>query len=478
MAAEQSLIQTQDQRLQMVLAPQLRQSLELLQVPVLELRTLIQQELQQNPTLEEKLLENEPLEVEPGSNETDEGDKDLDFKEEFEVLARLDDEWREYFNQDQSSRPFTTDDAAKRQFLLDSISQPESLQDHLLSQLSLSELSENDYQIGELLIGNIDDDGYLTSQLDHISETTGFELDKLIEILDLIHEFDPVGVGARSLSECLLLQLARFGKEESLAARIVEQHLSELGAKKYNIIAKALKTTVQDVQDAANLIATLDPKPGRQFTAESPAYVLPEVIVQKVNDEYIIIMNKDQTPRLRISRHYRSLMENEGTTQEVKSYIRDKVRAGTFLIKSINQRQQTIYNIATEIIKVQHEFLEHGITHLRPLTMSAVADVLGIHETTVSRAVSGKYMQTPRGTFEMKYFFTPGFKTADGQNISNKTIKDAISQLVAGEDPTSPLSDQAIVEELKEQGIKVARRTIAKYRDALRILPSHLRKSF
>lgn len=474
---EPTLIQSQEQRLQMVLAPQLRQSLEMLQVPVLELRSLVQQEMERNPTLEEKASRDEKVEIEPGSAEP-ERTEELDFKEEFEVLARLDDEWREYFHQNQSVQPYTADDAARRQFLLDSITQPPSLQDHLLSQLKLAGLTPEDERLGELLIGSINSDGYLTASLEELAGSTGHAAGELEQVLRQVQEFDPIGVGARDLRECLLLQLRRIGRGQSPAALMVERHLELLGARKYAQIARALKLPLEEVQQQARLIATLEPRPGRLITAETPAYVLPEVVVQKVGSEYLVLMDRDLVPHLRISRHYRQLMEDPATSAEVKGYIREKVRAGAFLIKSIHQRQQTIYNIAREIVRVQHGFLDHGISHLRPLTMAEVAARLGIHETTVSRAVANKYLQTPRGTFEMKYFFTPGYKTSSGEDVSNKTIKGAISRLIAGEMPGEPLSDQAVVEILKEQGITVARRTIAKYRDELHILPSHLRKSF
>ena len=477
--AEQYLAQSQQQRLQMVLAPQLRQSLEFLQVPIMELRTLVQQELQENPTLEDLPLESTQLEIEPGSNDdTPEDNKELDFKEEFEILARLDDEWREYFQQHQSYTPPNRDEEARRQFFLDSLSQPESLQEHLLSQLKLSGLDEHRKQIGELLIGSMNDDGFITAPLDDLATTTGFSQSEIEDMLGVIQEFDPIGVGARNLSECLLLQLERLGKGNTLAATVVANHLSALGARKFGDIARALKITVEEVHEISRFISTLEPKPGRIFVSDPTSYVLPEVVVQKIDGEYTVILNEDQVPRLRISRHYRQLMDDPTTPAEVKTYIREKVRAGAFLIKSIDQRQQTIGRIARAIVAVQTEFLDHGLSHLRPLTMSEIADELGIHETTVSRAIANKYMQSPRGIFEMKYFFTPGFKTADGQNISNKTIKDSILQLVNNEEPASPLSDQAMVEKLKEQGITVARRTIAKYRDELKILPSHLRKSF
>jgi RNA polymerase sigma-54 factor len=231
------------------------------------------------------------------------------------------------------------------------------------------------------------------------------------------------------------------------------------------------------VLHAAKLIATLDPKPGRIFTTDVATYVFPEIAVQKVDGEYVVVLNDDQLPHVRISRYYRDLLNDESTKPEVKSYIRERIRSGAFLIKSIHQRQSTIYRIATEIVKTQSEFLDHGIAHLKPLTMAQVANVVGVHETTVSRAVAGKYMKTPDRVYEMKYFFTPGIKTTDGKQVSNKTVRDMIARMVADEDSSAPLSDQEIMAGLKQQGIDIARRTIAKYRLTLRIAPSHMRKA-
>ena len=476
--AEQYLSQTQQQRLQMVLAPQLRQSLELLQVPALELVSLVQQELQQNPTLEEKPSTEAPAAELASENAETPTNDEANFKEAFDILAKLDDEWREYFRQTHTTRPYTADDAAKRQFFLDSISQTESLQEHLMSQLSIADLSETERQIGELLIGSINEDGFLTSDLADLANTTGFSVQQLHDVLHLIQEFDPIGVGARDLKECLLMQLKRLGKEDSLAATVVRDHLDALGTKKFPEISRALKITVEQVQDVARFISTLEPKPGRMFVSDTTSYVMPEVLIQKIDDQYTVFLNNDHIPHLHISDHYRQLMSDNKTTSDVKNYIREKIRSGMFLIKSIGQRQQTIYNIANEIVHKQKDFFDHGISHLKPLTMAEVAKVVGIHETTVSRAIANKYMQTPRGTFEMKYFFTPGYKTSDGKDISNKTIKDSISKLVEEEDAGNPLSDQAMVEHLQKMGIKVARRTIAKYREELKILPSHLRKSY
>lgn len=477
--ADQFFSQTQQQRQLMVLAPQLRQSLELLQVPVMELLSLVQQEMEQNPTIEEQPAE-EQVKTE-GEAEAESESKeaaDEEFKDQFDKLAQLDDEWRDYFQQTHSAQPYSADEAAKRQYFLDSISQPESLQQHLMEQLNLAALPDSERQIGEMLIGSINEDGYLTSSLEDMALTAGYSVDQLSTVLDLIREFDPIGVGARDLRDCLLIQIHRLGKADTLAETIVRNHLDALGARKYPDIARQLKVSVDDVQEAARFISTLEPKPGRLFISETPSYVLPEVVVQKIDGEYVVLLNNDHIPHLHISDHYRKLMNDGNTPSDVKNYIKEKVRAGMFLIKSISQRQQTIYNIAREIVNVQKEFFDNGITHLRPLTMAEVATVVGIHETTVSRAIANKYIQTPRGTFEMKYFFTPGYKTADGKTVSNKTIKDAILQLVSNEDPADPLSDQAMVQKLAEMGTTVARRTVAKYREELKILPSHLRKSF
>ncbi len=474
--AEMSIGMVQQQRQQMLLAPQLRQSLEFLQVPVMELRSMVQQELERNPTLEEKPDDNTPLEVESESEAQAQADE-AEFQDEFKKLAELDDEWREYFRQTQAARPYSADDAAKREFMMNSLTRPESLEEHLLYQLHLSGLSEHDQKVGELIIGSINDDGFLTSALEDMASASGYTPDEIAHVLETIREFDPVGVAARDLVDCLLLQLARLGKADALAAHIVRQHLNDLGAKRYETIARALHVTLAAIQEAARLIATLEPKPGRRFSSEEPAYVTPEVLVQKVRGEYVVLMDQEQLPHLSISKHYRQLMEDPGTSREVKSYIREKVRAGAFLIKSIQQRQQTISRIAVEILKVQQEFFEQGVSALKPLTMAYIANIIGVHETTVSRAIANKYMLTPRGLFEMKYFFTPGYQTADGQTVSNKVVKDALAQMIATEDTAHPLSDQTIVAMLKEKGMTVARRTIAKYRDELKILPSHLRKS-
>lgn len=463
----------------MVLAPQLRQSLEFLQVPLLELRTLVQQELEKNPTLEERPMESEPLEVEtPSVEPKEEAEAVKDFGEEYEVLAQIDDDWKDYFRESSVRTGVSPEEDERRKHFLDSISQPESLQEHLLNQLGLSELQDKEKEIGEQLIGHINEDGYLAVTLEDIAFSVKEDVERVQRVHAVIRDFDPIGVGSFDLIDCLLYQIERDGKAGTSAELIVRDHLEDLAGHKYAVIARALKISVGEVQQIAHYIATLDPRPGRRFAMETAAYVVPEVVVQKINGEYTIILNNEQLPHLRISKRYRTLMESAGTDADTKAYIMEKIKSGAFLIKSIHQRQQTIRNIATEIVKVQASFLEEGVKGLKPLTMSRVADVLGVHETTVSRAVSGKYMQTPQGVYEMKYFFAPGYQTSSGEAVSNKSIKDRIDQLIGDEDPSAPLSDQAIANLLKKEGVNVARRTVAKYREELKILPSHMRKGY
>ena len=463
------LSQTQNLSQTQVLAPQLQQSLQILQVPMLELRNLIQQEIETNPTIE---IESTEPTIEDKQREQDE------FQEEFDRLAKLDEEWRDYMAQNSTYSSRSSEEEERRQFFFDSLVKEETLQQHLLEQAQSSELSANDQTIAELIIGNIDDRGFLQSSPEEIAANTGMDTADLERVLEMVQTFHPVGVAARDLRECLLIQLRRLGKEQSIEFRIVERHLEDLGKHRFPEIARRLSTTPEQVQRAANFIATLDPKPGQIFTSDPNSYVLPDVTVEKILGEWMISLNGDQIPHLRISNTYKDLMAKDGNGSEVKDYIRDKIRSGKFLIKSIHQRQQTISNIAHEIIARQKEFLDFGPSSLKPLTMVQIADAVGVHETTVSRAISGKYMATPHGVFEMKYFFTPGYQTAAGESMSNTSVKGAIAELVKSEDTRNPLSDKEIVEILSERGIPIARRTVAKYRTELNILPSNMRKQY
>ncbi len=436
---------------------------------MLELRNLIQQELEANPTLE--LEQTEPT-IEDKRAEAEE------FDQEFERLAKLDEEWRDYMSQSTAYSQRSAEEEERRQFFFDSLVKEETLQQHLLEQVNGGDFNDHDRKIAELIIGNLDDHGFLQNSPEEIAGNTGMDVADITRVLELVQTFHPVGVAARDLRECLLIQLRRIGKEQSLEYRIVDRFLEDLGKRRFPEIARRLNTTPEQVQRAANFIATLDPKPGQIFTPDPNNYVLPDVTVEKIGGEWQISLNGDQIPHLRISNTYKDLMSSERSKDEVRDYIREKIRSGKFLIKSIHQRQQTISNIAHRIVDRQRDFLEYGPSALKPMTMVQIADEVGVHETTVSRAISGKYMATPHGVFDMKYFFTPGYQTADGEAMSNTSVKGIIAELVKAEDPKSPLSDKEIVELLEQKGIPIARRTVAKYRSELNILPSNMRKLY
>ncbi|MEO5855515.1 MAG: RNA polymerase factor sigma-54 [Chthoniobacterales bacterium] len=472
--AGQGMHQSQNLSLQQVLAPQLQQSLLILQAPLLELRNLVQQEMETNPVLEELATEIGSDEGEEPKSET----ADQDFKEEFDQLAKLDDEWRDYMAQSSSYSGRSQDDEEKRQFFFDSIATQETLQQHLMGQLNQTALNAGDRKTAEVIIGNIDDSGFLQSSPEDMSMNTGIAQEDFENMLTLVQSFYPPGVGAQDLRECLLIQLKRDGRQNSLEYKIISDHMLDLGKRRFPEIARKMGLSAEQVQKCANNIAQLDPRPGQIF-AESPQnYVLPDVTVEKIDGQYQIILNGEQIPHLRISNTYKDIMSQDGNGSDVKDYIRDKIRSGKFLIKSIHQRQQTISNIAHEIVKRQLEFLDQGSAHLKPMTMVQIADIVGVHETTVSRAISGKYMSTPQGVYEMKYFFTPGYQTSSGEAMSNTSVKEAIQNLVRDEDGSTPLSDKEIVEILKERGIPIARRTVAKYRTELNILPSNMRRKY
>jgi RNA polymerase sigma-54 factor len=362
--------------------------------------------------------------------------------------------------------------------MLDSIVTTTSLQETLREQVRMSELSEDNWQIADLLIGNIDDSGFLKASVDELTFSTNADPDIIRTVLETIQAFDPPGVATRDLRECLMMQLERSGRKETLEYRILDQCFKQLSKRRMPDIARQLGATIVQVQEAAERISNLDPRPGSIFIPENQQYVVPEVFIKKDGDNFIVSTNNDHIPQLRISNTYKDLLSKSESSAELRKYIREKIRSGKFLIKSINQRQQTISNIAKEIVKRQHEFFQKGVAFLRPMTMMQIAEVVGVHETTVSRAVSGKYLQCPQGIFEMKYFFTSAIQTSSGSNVSNTTVKDIINDMVRGEDQMKPFSDEEIVKRLAKQEIVIARRTVAKYRSELNILPSHLRKTY
>jgi len=485
----------------LVLAPQLQQSLALLQAPTLELKALVEQELQQNPVLEEMEAPEtdvsdkaerdadevaeapetaEPVadaEFDAVTGKAEEAPPD-DFQQEFDKLVQLDQEWRDHFSQTNIPMRQSAEEEEKRQFMFDSLAAGTSFAQMLMDQVRETELNDEQRGIAELVIGNIDDYGYLKATVEEMAISNNLPADRIAEVLKTIQTFDPPGVGAGDLRECLMLQLERAGRQESLEYRIIRDHMEALGKRRIPEIARGTGCTVEEAQESMGRIARLEPRPGRAFLPDANQYVLPEVFVQKAGDDYIVTTNDEHIPHLRISNIYKDLMSQGGNTSEVKNYIREKIRAGKFLIKSLHQRQQTILNIGKQIVKRQRDFMEKGVSHLRPLIMAQIAEAVGVHETTVSRAVSGKYMQTPQGVFEMKYFFTGGLQTASGENVSNTSVKDMIAEIFKNEDPAKPLSDHEVVKMLSEKGIVIARRTVAKYRLELNILPSNLRKVY
>lgn len=498
----QGLYLSQKMTLSQVLAPQLQQSLALLQAPTLELKALVEQELQQNPVLEEVATESLAAEKPDGEGDGEAPSPALDpteppadtqfdpatekpsnspvddFQAEFERLSQMDQEWRDHFADTNMPMRGREEDEEKRQFMFDSLVAGTSLQENLLEQMRTSDLPEEQYPVAEMIIGNIDDFGYLKASVEEMIAGTGLAPEQILEVLKNIQTFHPPGVGARDLRECLLLQLERNNQRHTLEYQIIDQFFDALGKRRIPEISKGTGADLDDVQEALARIARLNPRPGRDFLPDNDIYVMPEVFVKKSGDDYVVSTNNDHIPHLRISNTYKDLMAQAESSPEVRNYIREKIRAGKFLIKSLHQRQQTILNIGNEIVKRQREFMDKGVAFLKPLTMSQVAEVVGVHETTVSRAVSGKYIETPQGIFEMKYFFTSGLSTSSGEGMSNTSVKEMIEGIFKNEDTTMPLSDDAVAAMVKAKGINIARRTVAKYRAELNILPSNLRKVY
>jgi len=488
----QDLRQRQTQSL--VLAPQLRQSLKILQVAALDLRSVIQEELQNNPTLEELPMDGTSLEQQseerdrdnenrdgegPPENKSDTGEREqMDFSKEYDILTKLDEDWRDFMSNAGGAQPFTTDDAEKRQHFFDSLVTETSLQEHLMRQAEMTDLSAAAMVAIQHLVGSLDDRGFLTQSASDVALQTGQPLDTVQEALKALKSFEPAGIGAKDLGECLVLQLQAKNRGDSLAARIVRDHFTLLTRRRIPEIARKIGAHMDDVQVAIEEVGTLDPAPGRRFADDNNRVVVPDVTVEEDSGEWKILLNSDYIPRLRISNTYKEMIAKGSLSKDERDYVRERMRSGKFLINSIEQRQQTIERITREIIKVQEEFFREGVAKLRPLTMTQIADEVGVHETTVSRAIANKFIKTPHGVFEFKFFFTPGYQADSGESVSNTSVKEMIDELVSLEDKGRPLSDQEIVAKLQAKGINIARRTVAKYREELGLLPSNLRRDY
>ncbi|MBW2599123.1 MAG: RNA polymerase factor sigma-54 [Deltaproteobacteria bacterium] len=464
---------------QLIMTPQLQQSIKLLQLSRLELVDAINQELEENPLLEEQPAGNDPeteiipeiedIKVEPKTKEiTGEGDG----KEDFDWDAYLEDFGPmgvPYQHEDTDAPPFEN-----------MLTKTNSLSDHLLWQLNLSRFTGVERRVGEQIIGNLNSDGYLMATPEEIASIEDVDPVLVEDIIKKVQEFDPQGVAARDLKECLLIQIRFMDVDSSLPEEIVENHLKDLETKNYNNIARKLKIPVNDVQQAALMIIKLNPKPGLLYNEERSQYIIPDVFVFKVGDAYRIVLNDDGLPKLRISNFYKKIMggtENNGG-EKCKEYIKDKMQSATWMIKSIQQRQKTIYRVSESIVEHQIEFFDKGINYLKPMVLRDIADDVEMHESTVSRVTANKYMHTPRGIFELKYFFNSGINRKGALQIASQSVKEKIKEIVSGEDDRKPYNDGQIVDILAGLGISIARRTVAKYREMQGILPSSKRRKY
>lgn len=473
---------------QLVMTPQLQQAIKLLQLSRVELEEMVSKELQENPALEEGPAE-EAEAGEPAAKEAAEAIPSPEVPDPLlnrelsavDKIGTLD--WQEYLDTHSNSihgsltAEATSEDGDSPPSWENSLTKKTTLEDHLIWQLRLSKISERESAIGQYIIQNLDENGYLALSRDEICNATESSPEDFENVLRRIQFFDPVGVAARDLRECLLVQLENLKLSDTLAARIVGEYLSFLESKRYEKLAKDLLVSIDEIAEAAHLIASLEPKPSRGFEQDEVRTVLPDVFVEKLGNEYVIYLNDDGVPRLRVSSLYRRMAGQEGAAEEqARQYLQEKVRAATWLIKSIQQRQQTLFRVTQSIFKFQQEFLEHGVRALKPMVLRDVAEDIHMHESTVSRATANKYVHTPQGLFELKFFFQSGLKGGNGEDVASESVKEKIRGIIGAEDPRKPYSDQHIAGMLSTDSIDIARRTVAKYREAMGILPSSKRR--
>jgi RNA polymerase sigma-54 factor len=470
---------------QLVMTPQLQQAIKLLQLSRMELVELVQQELEENPILEEG-GEIEPIEGgeseerlidEPGRDEVPVDNKIDEIKGENEGLGDID--WQTYLESYSLGGTVASsyEEDEDRPSFENLLTRTRTLTDHLMWQMTLSHFSETEQRLSTEIIGNIDDDGYLQTTVDALCLELGVTPDVIDNVLGKIQEFDPPGVGCRNLQECLLIQLRHLDLEGTLAERILSEQIDALEKRNYPLIAKALNVSLDEVFAAAKFISGLDPRPGSSFGEEDVHYIAPDIFVHKVGSEYVVVLNDEGLPNLKINSFYRRALSGSfAVDKEAGEYIQEKMRGAIWLIKSIHQRQRTIYRVSKSIIKFQQNFLDLGIEHLKPLVLRDVATDIDMHESTISRVTTNKYMQTPRGLFELKYFFNSGINTTGGDYVASESVKMKIKEIVSGENIKKPYSDQKIVVLLHEIGIDIARRTVTKYREVLGVGSSTERK--
>ncbi len=467
---------------QLIMTPQLQMAIKLLQLSRLELADMITHELKENPTLEE-VNENQATDDPQLPDQTEVTQTPEPAKtEEVEIKESIDPDidWNNYLDEYNSAGKTHYESEHRDAPEYESfVAKKDSLNDHLLWQLLMLRPTEEQQEIGSLLIGNLNKDGYLESSVEGIAQRNSLPLEKIEAVLSLLQTFDPPGVCARDLSECLELQTKNLGINNPAVSKIIKTHIKNLENKNYKAISKDLKISLDDVVSAVNIIRELEPKPGRAFSDEQPQYIIPDIYVYKMEDDFLILLNDDGLPKLRINPVYREAM-NKGKkiTGNTKDYLQDKMRSATWLIRSIQQRQKTIYKVMESILKFQRDFFEKGIAFLKPMVLRDVAEDIEMHESTISRVTTNKYAFTPQGIFELKYFFNSPINRLYGDAIASASVHDKIKKIIESENPKKPFSDDKISKLLKEQNINIARRTVAKYREVLGVLPSNKRKQF
>ncbi len=468
---------------QLVITPQLQQAIKLLQLTRLELVDLISQEMKENPLLEE--TEEERDRSEPDGSPPEQGDGEPGPEKEVTAEVKGDGEGRDEFDWENyldnynisSYQKPSQQDGDERPSFENFLTKRTTLFDHLFWQLQLSHFSDEEQRVGTSILGNLDEDGYLKISLEDLCAETQLPVERVEGVLRGIQQFDPVGVAARDLKECLLIQLESMSVRDPLAERIVHEHLSLLKNRNYSLLAKRLGVSLEEVNRAAWVISKLDPKPGRAFGGDVVQEIIPDVYVYKVEGEYVIYLNDDDIPRLKVNPFYRSILTEARTAvEEDRKYIQEKLRSALWLIRSIHQRQRTIYKVTKSIVKFQREFLDKGIQFLRPLVLRDVAEDIEMHESTISRVTHNKYVHTPQGIYELKYFFNAGITSTEGDTLASESVKNLVREIIAKEDPKKPYSDEKLVQILKGMNIHIARRTVSKYREMMKILSSNERR--
>jgi RNA polymerase sigma-54 factor len=475
---------------QLVMTPQLQQAIKLLQLSTLELSDAVQQEIEQNPLLEEdtNTPDNNHESLQEITGEPPPPEEPMPLLDRTAEVSLEDNaglkeiDWSDYENEYDTSSTFKERDGGDLPSRMDILTKKTTLEDHLLWQLKFNELTAEEEEVGLFMIGNLTRDGFLEVDDAEIIEATGSTPETVSRVLAMLQDMDPSGVGARSLKECLLLQLAHLTLSDSTASLIVRNYMNYLETRNYGAIAKVAKLPIKEVLEAVSVITGLNPHPGRAFSDEEAHFVIPDVYVYKMDDEYVIQLNDDGLPRLKISNFYKDILKDQKgisseAATETKGYIQEKLRSAMWLIKSIQQRQRTIYKVVESLVKFQLEFFEKGPTCLKPLILRDVADDISMHESTVSRVTTNKYVHTPQGIYELKYFFNSSIERYDGEDaMASESIKVKMRQMLQEENSEKPLSDMAISEEFAKDNIKIARRTVAKYREQLGILPAKFRR--